>query len=584
VRVVIENERVDLEDGALLGQGGEGRVYRLGKRAVKIFHATPREKAAKLEDFPRGLPRGVVAPIHLARDPKTLAVVGYTMDLVVGATDAFRLSSRRFRQGAVRNDEVCALLRRLHTLVGQLHARAVVVGDLNDGNVVFTGTEPWMIDTDSMQFGRHLCTVAHERFLDPRLFGADLTRAPAFDAGSDWYAFAVIAFASLLYVHPYGGQHPTIPTMLRRAEARHSVLRSDVAYPRAASPFAILSDEMLDAFTRVFDGGARGTFPTPVLSPRWTVCACGVEHARATCPACATRVQVPAAVGTAAGMRATRLFATKGRIVAAVVQGGLRYAYVDERGVLRREDGAAIPVPITPTTRVAIAGSSTWIHDGAALTHVARGEIVQRLEAAAFDAGLGGAYYAAGDWLHDAATGARVGQVLAGTTWLEVGDRFGVGFYRAGRITVGFVVRPGRGMLRVELPAIAVTARLVDATATFDGDRVLVGVATEEGGRRTHTLTLVGADGAILARASGAPDTRPLLASVFGKCMAGGAIVSATDEGLVLARPNTVTGDIPETKTFAGARDFVAAGADILAGPQGSVYVVHTGEILQLTI
>ena len=580
MRVVIENEGIDLEDGALLGQGGEGRVYRLGKRAVKIFHATPKEKADKLRDFPRGLPRGVVGPIHLATDPKSHGVVGYTMDLVEGATDAFRMSSRRFRQGVMRNDEVCALLRRLHGLVGELHSRDVVVGDLNDGNVVFTGTQPWMLDTDSMQFGRHLCTVAHERFLDPRLFGKDFTRAPAFDAASDWYAFAVMTFASLLFVHPYGGQHPTIPTMLRRAEARHSVLRPDVAYPRAASPFAILSDDMLDVFTRIFDAGARGTFPAGVLSPRWTVCSCGVEHARTSCPSCATRAQVPAA--TTAGMQVTRMFTTKGRIVAAVVQGGLRYAYVDEHGVLRREDGVAIPVASTPGMRVAIAGASTWVHDGVAVTHVVRGEIVARLEAAAFDAGLGGAYHATGDWLYETATGARVGQVLAPTTWLRVGDRFAVGFYRAGRITVGFVVRPGRGMLRAALPQIA--GRLIDATATFDGDRVLVAVASEENGRRTHTLTLVSETGAILAGASGAPESRPLLASVFGKCMAGGAIVASTDDGLLLARASASAADISETKTFAGTRDFVAAGTDILAGPRGSVYLVHTGEILQLTI
>ena len=58
MRVLIENDRVDLEDGAIIGQGGEGRVYRIGQRALKIFHATPKEKADKLRDFPRGLPRG----------------------------------------------------------------------------------------------------------------------------------------------------------------------------------------------------------------------------------------------------------------------------------------------------------------------------------------------------------------------------------------------------------------------------------------------------------------------------------------------------------------------------------------------
>ena len=581
MHVVIENERVSLEDGALLGQGGEGRVYRLGTRAVKVFHATPQEKAAKLAAFPRGLPRGVVAPIHLAHDPKSHAVVGYTMDLVVGAIDALRLGSRRFRQGAIRNAEVSVFLRRLHALIGELHARGVTVGDLNDGNVVFTGTQPWMIDTDSMQFDGHACTVAHERFLDPRLYGKDLTRGPAFDTGSDWYAFAVLAFASLLFVHPYGGTHPSYPTMLRRAEAAHSVLRSDVAYPRAASPFGILPDATLDAFTRTFDQGARDVFPLAALASPWAVCACGVEHARARCPVCTAQVQVPVALSReAGGVRATRVFQCKGRILAAVFQGALLHVHADEAGTIRREDGAVVPVAATPTARFAIVGPSTWVHDAGVLTHVVRGEIRARIDATTFDAGPAGTFYAAGDWLHDALASTRVGQVLGNTTWLRVGGGFGVGFYRAGRITVAFVVSAARGMRRVALPPI--DGRLVDATATFDDTRVLLGLATEKDGHRTHSLTLVDDGGAVLARASGAPESRPLLASITGKCMAKGAILSATDDGLLLARPDLAAESFVEVKTFADARDFVADGLDILAGPQGSVYLVHTDEIVQL--
>jgi hypothetical protein len=581
VHVVIENERVTLEDGALLGQGGEGRVYRLGTRAVKIFHATPQEKADKLVAFPRALPRGVVAPIHLARDPKSGAVVGYTMDLVVGAVDALRLASRKFRQGVLRNAEVSVFLRRLHTMVGELHARGVVVGDLNDGNVVLTGTQPWMIDTDSMQFDRHPCTVAHERFLDPRLYGRDLSRTPAFDAGSDWYAFAVLAFASLLFVHPYGGTHPGYPTMLRRAEAAHSVLRADVTYPRAASPFSILPDAALDVFARTFDARERGVFPAAALLAPWTVCSCGAEHARARCPVCTAHVQVPAApAGGANGVRATRLFACKGRILAAVFQGGLLHAHVDDAGVVRREDGTVVPVPVTPTARFVIAGASTWVHDAGVLTHVVRGEVKGRLDASAFDAGLAGTFYAAGDWLLDAGSATRVGQVLGNTTWLRVGDRFGIGFYRAGRITVAFVISASRGMRRIALPPIE--GRLVEATATFDEGRALLGLATEKDGHRTHALTLLGEDGAILAAARGAPESRPLLASIGGKCMAKGAILSATDDGLLLARPDLAAESFAEVKTFAGARDFVADGVDVLAGPQGSVYLVHTDEIVQL--
>jgi len=67
--VVIDGERVRVEDADLLGEGGEGRVFRLGKLALKVFHARIAARTAKLLAFPRGLPAGVVAPLQIARDP-----------------------------------------------------------------------------------------------------------------------------------------------------------------------------------------------------------------------------------------------------------------------------------------------------------------------------------------------------------------------------------------------------------------------------------------------------------------------------------------------------------------------------------
>jgi hypothetical protein len=591
VDVLVNGDRVALLPGDLLGSGGEGSVFRVNDHALKLFHdPPPQAKVDKLRAFPRRLPTGVVGPLDLAHDPKTGAVVGFTMPLVSGAIDALRLGQRRFRHGVTRNAEVCALLRRLHGILSELHARGVVVGDLNDGNVVFTlpsghpsappGLTPWLIDCDSMQISPHACTVAHERFLDPRLYGVDLSRGVAFDASTDWYAFAVLAFASLLYVHPYGGAHPTIPTLLRRAEAKMSVLRPEVVYPRAATPFAVLSDDLLDAFARTFDRGDRGVFPEAILDARWTTCACGVEHARAACPSCATPTRVPR--GTTAGRcSASRLLDTRGRILAVAVQGALLWA-CEESGVVQREDGAHVPVTVGPGARVALVGGVTWVHEGGILRKIVREHEIERFDAAAFDAGPAGCVYAAGDWLFDAATSTRLGQVLAATTWLRMGNRFGVGFYRAGRVTVGFVLRSGRGMRPFALPNI--DGRLVDATAAFDDRRVLLSIATENAGRRTHAVHLVTDDADVVASASGSPESRPLLASPYGKCMAHGAILAPTDDGLLLVKPDPSVGGFVETKAFPETRDFVASGTDLLAGPRGSVYAVQGGEIVHLSL
>ena len=116
-----------------------------------------------------------------------------------------------------------------------LHALGIVVGDLNDGNVLVVGDEIRFIDVDSMQFGRWPCPVAHERYLAPELYGVDLSAAPRFLPEHDWYAFLVLLFSALLYVHPFGGVHPKLPTLVRRVAAGVSLLSSLVKRPKGCT-------------------------------------------------------------------------------------------------------------------------------------------------------------------------------------------------------------------------------------------------------------------------------------------------------------------------------------------------------------
>ncbi len=137
--VWLSNARVRLTDANLLGEGGEARVYRSGDRAVKIFHAPSAVKAQKLAAFPRHLPPEVVAPGEPARD-RSGTVIGYAMPAVLGHEELARLSNRRWREGRgyLRTaTKVSTLFSRLATVLSRLHGAGVVVGDLNDGNVLF---------------------------------------------------------------------------------------------------------------------------------------------------------------------------------------------------------------------------------------------------------------------------------------------------------------------------------------------------------------------------------------------------------------------------------------------------------------
>jgi hypothetical protein len=587
--VRVGKEKISLTDADLLGAGGEARVFRWRNLALKIFHAENPRKLLKVAQFPSGLPAELVAPLDLCTDPKG-RTIGYTMRRIEGAEDLLRLSQRSFREGVIANGEVTALFRHLRAVVEKVHARGVVIGDFNDGNVLFKGRETFLIDADSMQFSRFACEVGHERFLDPRLYGVDLRERPCFSMETDWYAFAVLLFASLLYVHPYGGLHKSLPTLLRRAEARCSILRPEVQVPRAAVHWRVLPDDLLGWFERVFEKDERSPFfPEPLLELQWSRCRCGLEHARPVCPACASLGVVAARTalrisGRCAGRTVVR---THGRILAAAVQGGIQYL-VDEDGVIRRENGEVVlREPRRPGMVFALAGRATWVGLGDRLLRIENEQVTARAGTAtfqgrpAFAAAALGLHRIDGDWLMENDT--RSGSILNGQTWLAAGERLGVGCYRAGLLTFWFLFRRGcAGLTSLPLPAI--DGKLIDLTAVFDDRHALVGVATEKNGQRTHSLYLVDDSGKLRARAVGAPDSSRMLASIHGKALDQGRVVGLTDEGLLSLSIDEKVGLIGEGRLFTDTAPFSAADAELLVGPGGSLYVVTTQEIVQLTI
>jgi len=522
--VLVGKKRMRLDDKDLLGVGGEGRVFRSGDQAFKIFFTMTDARRQKLAAFPRGLPPRVVGPLDVCTDTKG-AVVGYAMRVLEGAVDIHRIGQRKWRDASgMSAADVLSVFGELASTVAQLHARGVVVGDLNDGNVVLTPPtpkepwQPWFIDADSMQFAGFPCTVAHERFLDPRLYGVDLEAAGALSRESDFYALAVMLFTSLLLVHPYGGAHASYPTLLRRAEARHSILRGDVKLPNAALRSDVLPDDALAWFTRVFDRDTREPLPRALLEARFTRCHCGLEHARRVCPACAISVALPSPrppVRTHGRIRVT---------------------------TMTRAEGARFIAP------------------------AADYDALVRLD---------------GDWLVRT-SGTRIGQILENQTHVRASSHLGFAFYRAGLVTMSFLFDMGRGPLR-QLVLPHIEGRLVDWSATFDEGHVLFCTATEKAGRVLHSAHLVDSRGAVLASESGPAGSSAILHGVFGKCLASGAVLVPTDNGLVLVRADRATRTFVPIRAFPETRDLVPPDADLLVGPGGSVYVVTHDEIVHLS-
>ncbi len=407
-----------------------------------MVRSSPPQELVSPETSTDTLPSAVVAPCGLALAGKKSAQdAGYLMPKVSGvALHAYGEPKWR-REHPVPGSEVVTALLALHDAIAALHAAGIVIGDCNDLNVLVDGPRVHLIDVDSYQFGGYACPMFSERFVDPRLCApAQLVPVLPHDEASDWFAFAVMAFRSLLGVGPWGGVHqPANPALrvspLLRPLRRLSVFAPDVVYPRAARSLAILPDELAAVFRAVFERDVRGAFPRVELERlRLRPCStCGEEHGRVRCPACQTAAQLPPVV----------------------VHGRLRWTTI-------------APTEIAFAGYEVGRGTPIWIDQGAL-------------------------------WRTTRLGPERIGGVLAQQTRAWVGPRLGVGFYRAGGYAVAFVFRPDRGVLddRVALPRLR--GQLVDAHATLGDDRAWLWLTTVEGGRLVTTGVVIGADAQVIA-------------------------------------------------------------------------------------
>lgn len=619
MHVFIDGRKIKIDPAASIGKGGEADVFDIGGgRALKLFKppdhpdfdADPAAREAaqrrldehqqKLRAFPAAMPARVVVPERLATDPRDGRVCGYTMRLVKGAEVLLRFGERGFRQH-IGNGSVLRTFRDLHQTVAALHRQGVVIGDFNDLNVLAAADAAYLIDADSMQFGRFLCPVFTERFVDPRLCDPSLPHlalARPHTADSDWYAFAAMLMRSLLFVEPYGGVFRPADASTRitpgaRPLRRITVFHPEVRYPKPAERWDVLPDDLLQRFHAVFVKDERGAFPAELLeATRWTRCtACGHEHARALCPYCTGAP--PAAVREVTRVRGEvtshRIFATAGRILEAACHDGRLSLLYQDGDVVRREDGTVVFAGQGGGVRLRLAARRTLVGRGSAIVALEPGGATARWAAdtvngeAAFDTHGRHLYRVyEGRLVREGALGPeRIGDVLAGQTALWAGPEFGFGFYRAGRLQVGFVFDAERGGLNdgVQLPRVA--GQLTEARAVFGPGRCWFLTASHENGRTVHRGTVIGRDGRVLATAMGAAGDGTWLGHIGHPCAAGGALLVPTDDGLVKVEVDGVS--MVKTREFPDTEPFVDAGSRLLAGADG-LYVVDEHEVRRLTL
>lgn len=455
-------------------RGGEANVYRFQPRAsftarfgpgpfvVKIYKVgntsahqrAEVERQAKLRNFPRGLSGNVASPVALAYD-RSSKVIGYVMVLIPDASPLIKFKRKEFReQHGVSIFRILEIFAKLRSLVQDLHARGIVIGDFNDKNVlVGKNDEVYLIDADSFQFGPWKCMALVPGFADSRIVRLrpndpknTLQLIADFDELSDWLAFDVMFFQILIGTNPQTGGICAATDMggkllqgNRRIVENVSVFHPDVRLSDVAAPLSILPEALRSRWERVFSSQIeRGVFPEELFEPTlWIVCTgCQAEHGCHRCPFCNSPGVAPRAASRPAPPQFTTL---DGQILAAAYHNGsMRYlTYRD--GAYRREDGTELwRGAYDARVQFAISGGDTiFARDSRFIAVTSSGSQKRGVQTHAVNGVTANSRHVywveTGSLKRDATNGSvTIGPAPSNLTSVWAGERFGVAMVQAG--------------------------------------------------------------------------------------------------------------------------------------------------------
>lgn len=312
---------VDVYDKNKIGAGGEGDVY-LGDgqqipsdKVIKIYNKASRNelRAAKV-NYMINLHYNPIAmhPESAFDDVRTKKTIGFVMGAVPQNFKEIRYwSNKNYRKSHKVNPAIISKgFLKLWDFNKEFHAANMVIGDYNDLNFMFEEDvdDPDMrvVDIDAAQVydpvtGKYWpCPALTQDFCNPRLF-KDVILKPEepfidnilFTPEDDWYSFATNYFKCLIMAHSYGGTHPTLNTIPKRAKAHVSIMDASVVYPAAiAQPLSILSDDLRDVFNEYFNNGNIVEFPRYIIEDYIDFAQTGKAFARKQyVPAVASRVE-----------------------------------------------------------------------------------------------------------------------------------------------------------------------------------------------------------------------------------------------------------------------------------------------------
>lgn len=242
-----------------LAEGGEGLIYEQDGKIIKIYKSgvNLRSKQNKVQlliqkSLSGQLPGEAVCPRDIVMDQSGV-FIGFSMDRVEGE-EVKKLVNRKFlTANNITTKDILAMLVKVQEVMGQLHDSHIFIGDFNDQNILFDRQfHIYLIDCDSWTVEDEKCEVAMDLFKDP------LLQANDFDAGTDTYSFAVLAWKLLTRIHPFGGtMNPDMNIMERMKRGISVIDNPQVTIPRTIRPWRNLSPDLVSALQAIFQNQSR---------------------------------------------------------------------------------------------------------------------------------------------------------------------------------------------------------------------------------------------------------------------------------------------------------------------------------------
>lgn len=234
-----------------IASGGEGRILRADEDktiALKLYHPTRTPLSeARFAYLNRLDEKWFVKPKDLLFDGARLA--GFTMKLL--SKDYFVLQNlfqKAFcKDNGITLDIKLKVFRELIAAVKSAHAIGVVVGDLNQYNIMVTVKgDVKFLDVDSYETPSYRHSGILLEDIRDYYHGGNVTK------NSDYFALSVILFWMACYVHPFKGIHARYMKIADRMLQRIPVFKvdPDLKVPKFYEP--LKKGHLLAQFERMY--------------------------------------------------------------------------------------------------------------------------------------------------------------------------------------------------------------------------------------------------------------------------------------------------------------------------------------------